>query len=141
MSGKGTVGKMTKPKKDRAKTKTRSSRAGLVFPVGRVHRIMREGNYARRIGGGSSVYLTAALEYLCAEILELAAKAAQDNSRTRISPRHILLAIRNDEELNRLLDGVIISQGGVMPHINPLLLPKKTMKPKEGGPDTSSQEY
>lgn len=70
-------------KKNRAKAKTRSSRAGLVFPVGRIHRIMRDGNFAPRIGGGASVYLAAVVEYLCAEILELAAKAADDNGRSR----------------------------------------------------------
>jgi hypothetical protein len=39
-----------------------------------------------------------------------------------IVPRHLQLAIRNDEELNKLLGGVVISQGGVVPHIAPELL-------------------
>uniref|UniRef100_A0A8B9HCJ2 Histone H2A n=1 Tax=Astyanax mexicanus TaxID=7994 RepID=A0A8B9HCJ2_ASTMX len=47
-----------------AKAKTRSSRAGLQFPVGRVHRLLRKGNYAGRVGAGAPVYLTAVLEYL-----------------------------------------------------------------------------
>nr|XP_060470549.1 histone H2A type 1-H-like [Panthera onca] len=58
--------------KARAKAKTRSSRAGLQFPVGRVHRLLRKGNYAERVGAGAPVYLAAVLEYLTAEILELA---------------------------------------------------------------------
>jgi hypothetical protein len=66
------------------------------------------------------------LEYLSAEILELAGNAARDNKKTRIIPRHLQLAIRNDEELNRLLSGVTIAQGGVLPNINTILLPKKT---------------
>lgn len=53
------------------------------MPVGRIHRILKNGNYAPRIGGGAAVYLSAVLEYLAAEILELAAKAADDNQRTR----------------------------------------------------------
>jgi histone H2A len=68
------------------------------------------------------------LEYLVAEILELAGKAAEDNGKTRIVPRHIQLAIRNDEELNRLLGNVTISEGGVLPNIQAVLLPKKTTK-------------
>uniref|UniRef100_A0ABI7Y5U0 Histone H2A n=1 Tax=Felis catus TaxID=9685 RepID=A0ABI7Y5U0_FELCA len=82
---------------------TRSSRAGLQFPVGRVHRLLRKGNYAERVGAGAPVYLAAVLEYLTAEILELAGNAARDNKKTRIIPRHLQLAIRNDEELNKLL--------------------------------------
>uniref|UniRef100_A0AAX7W6Q2 Histone H2A n=1 Tax=Astatotilapia calliptera TaxID=8154 RepID=A0AAX7W6Q2_ASTCA len=64
--------------KARAKAKTRSSRAGLQFPI-----------------------------------LELAGNAARDNKKTRIIPRHLQLAVRNDEELNKLLGGVTIAQGGV----------------------------
>uniref|UniRef100_A0A8D2D2J2 Histone H2A n=1 Tax=Sciurus vulgaris TaxID=55149 RepID=A0A8D2D2J2_SCIVU len=93
----------------RAKAKSRSSRAGLQFPVGRVHRLLRKGNYAERVGAGAPVYLAAVLEYLTAEILELAGNAARDNKKTRIIPRHLQLAIRNDEELNKLLGRVTIA--------------------------------
>ncbi|XP_062953180.1 uncharacterized protein LOC134378130 [Cynocephalus volans] len=87
MSGRGKQGG-----KARAKAKTRSSRAGLQFPVGRVHRLLRKGNYAERVGAGAPVYLAAVLEYLTAEILELAGNAARDNKKTRIIPRHLQLA-------------------------------------------------
>ncbi|XP_065087668.1 histone H2A-like [Ochlerotatus camptorhynchus] len=80
MSGRGKGGKV------KGKEKSRSSRAGLQFPVGRSHRLLRKGNYAER------------------------------------------LAIRNDEELNKLLSGVTIAQGGVLPNIQAVLLPKKTEK-------------
>jgi histone H2A len=60
------------------------------------------------------------------QVLELAGNAARDNKKNRIVPRHVLLAIRNDEELGRLLAGVTIASGGVLPNINPVLLPKKT---------------
>ncbi|VDP34633.1 unnamed protein product [Schistosoma curassoni] len=73
----------------RSKAKTRSARAGLQFPVGRVHRLLRKGNYAERVGAGAPVYLAAVLEYLAAEVLELAGNAARDNKKTRIIPRHL----------------------------------------------------
>ncbi|RVE76577.1 hypothetical protein OJAV_G00010290 [Oryzias javanicus] len=123
MSGRGKTGG-----KARAKAKTRSSRAGLQFPVGRVHRLLRKGNYAERVGAGAPVYLAAVLEYLTAEILELAGTPPA-NKKTRIIPRHLQLAVRNDEELNKLLGGVTIAQGGVLPNIQAVLLPKKTEKP------------
>ena len=122
MSGRGKRGKTKK------KAQSRSIRAGLQFPVGRIHRFLRKGNYAERIGAGAPVYLAAVLEYFAAEILELAGNAARDNKRTRIIPRHLELAIRNDEELNTLLSGVTISQGGVLPNIHAVLLPKNTQK-------------
>ncbi|XP_072120902.1 uncharacterized protein [Mobula birostris] len=127
MTGRGKTGG-----KVRSKAKSRSSRAGLQFPVGRVHRLLRKGNYAERVGAGAPVYLAAVLEYLTAEILELAGNAARDNKKTRIIPRHLQLAVRNDEELNKLLGGVTIAQGGVLPNIQAVLLPKKTGSASKG---------
>lgn len=60
------------------------------------------------------------------QVLELGGNAARDNKKNRINPRHLLLAVRNDEELGKLLQGVTIASGGVLPNINPILLPKKT---------------
>ncbi|KAJ7830585.1 histone 2A [Mycena leptocephala] len=127
-----------------SKSQTRSSKAGLQFPVGRMHRLLKKGNYAQRVGAGAPVYLAAVLEYLVAEILELAGNAARDNKKKRIIPRHLQLAIRNDEELSKvclgrrltqiflapfqLLGSVVISQGGAVPHIDPSLLPTGSKK-------------
>ena len=133
MSGRGKGGKA------KGKSKTRSSRAGLQFPVGRIHRMLRKGNYCERIGAGAPVYLAAVMEYLAAEVLELAGNAARDNKKSRIIPRHLQLAIRNDEELNKLLSGVTISQGGVLPNIQAVLLPKKSAAGKAASAKKSSQ--
>jgi histone H2A len=107
------------------KSTSSSAKAGLQFPVGRIGRFLKKGRYAPRVGAGAPVYLASVLEYLTAEILELAGNAARDNKKSRIVPRHIQLAVRNDEELNKLLGGVTISQGGVLPNIHSVLLPKK----------------
>ena len=133
--GKG--GRGGKGKASGGKQQSRSARAGLQFPVGRVSRFLRKGRYASRVGGGAPVYLSAVLEYLAAEILELAGNAARDNKRTRITPRHIQLAVRNDEELNKLLGGVTIASGGVLPNIHAVLLPKKKAG-EEGKPTPPS---
>ncbi|KAJ3571944.1 hypothetical protein NP233_g3412 [Leucocoprinus birnbaumii] len=134
-SGKGKSGKSSSGGKagGDGKTQSRSAKAGLQFPVGRVHRLLKKGNYAQRVGAGAPVYLAAVLEYLAAEILELAGNAARDNKKQRIVPRHLQLAIRNDEELNKLLGDVVISQGGVVPHIAAELLPSKSSKGKKEG--------
>ena len=130
--GKGGRGKTAGGKK----SQTKSSKAGLQFPVGRMGRFLKKGKYATRVGAGAPVYLAAILEYLTAEILELAGNAARDNKKTRIIPRHIQLAVRNDEELNKLFGGVTIAQGGVLPNIHSVLVPKvstkegKTVTPK-----------
>ncbi|KAI0090425.1 histone-fold-containing protein [Irpex lacteus] len=129
-SGKSKSGKATSGEAS-GKSQSRSAKAGLQFPVGRVHRLLKRGNYAQRVGAGAPVYLAAVLEYLAAEILELAGNAARDNKKQRIVPRHLQLAIRNDEELNKLLGDVVISQGGVVPHIDAALLPSKTQKGKK----------
>eukprot|EP00798_Chlamydomonas_sp_ICE-L_P023495 gene23495-biopygen8356 len=110
------------------KSVSRSSKAGLQFPVGRVARYLKKGKYAERVGAGAPVYLAAVLEYLCAEVLELAGNAARDNKKSRIVPRHVQLAIRNDEELSKLLGSVTIANGGVLPNIHSVLLAKKSAK-------------
>jgi len=100
-----------------------SKRAGVVFPIHRIRRDLKSGHYGKILGLGSSVYLAGVLEYLVAEVVELAGNAARDNKKKRITPRHLFLAIRKDEELNQLLENVTIASGGVLPNIHQVLLP------------------
>ena len=139
MAGKGKTGGKGGRGASGKKSVTKSAKAGLQFPVGRISRFLKKGKFATRVGAGAPVYLAAILEDLTAEILELAGNAARDNKKTRIIPRHIQLAVRNDEELNKLFGGVTIAQGGVLPNIHSVLIPKVTksetivVKAKVGG--------
>jgi len=104
----------------------RSAKAQLQFSVSRVEAQLR--NHVCkgcRVGSGAPVYLTAVLEYLSAEVLELAVNAARDDHRTRITARNLYFAIANDEELNKLCKDRVFVAGGVMPNIHAALLPKK----------------
>lgn len=74
------------------------------------------------------------------QVLELAGNAARDNKKNRITPRHIQLAVRNDEEFTKLLGSVTIANGGVLPNIHQNLLPKKNAKAK-GEIGSASQEF
>ncbi|KAJ6621354.1 histone-fold-containing protein [Mycena sp. CBHHK59/15] len=166
--GKAVSGKKIVEKQTRG---SQSARAGLVFPVGRVRRLLKKSNYAKRIGVGAAgepslvsvpisqynrpiVYLAAVLEYLMAELLELAGNCARDNHRVRIIPRHLLLAVRNDYEydshlpseltlnsslrLDKLLAETIIAQGGVRPHIHACLVTNKANMEKGAAESSAS---
>lgn len=127
-----------KGKRSGVPTKTMSFRAGLQFPVGRTRRLIKQLT-RMRVGAKAAIYLAAVEEYLTAEILELSGNAARDYKRKRITPRCIQLAIRNDEELNKLIPGTIAS-GGVIPNIHASLLPKKRKLNEDVDSNSSSPQ-
>eukprot|EP01084_Bolivina_argentea_P144022 252789_1 len=125
---------MSSPKKGRKGGKaavSRSSRAGITFPVGRVASLLKKGKYASRFGRAAPVFVAAVLEHLTAELVTAAAAAAKDADKKRLTPRYINLGIRGDDEFSNLLAGAIISGGGVLPHINKVLLKTKKTKKKK----------
>ena len=69
--------------------------------------------------------MTAVLEYIVADALELASNAAKDNKKMRVIPQHIQLTVRNNDELNSFIGNAIIAAGGVLPNINSATLPEE----------------
>lgn len=87
----------------------KASKTTLIFPINRIENIMSE-YVTGNIDKSASIYMAAVIEYLVTEILELSAEilelsgnASEDLKKKRISNRHILLAMKNDEELKELL--------------------------------------
>jgi histone H2A len=117
MSGRATVNR--KPRRVTATTK-----ANLIFPVTRLKRYLKKSCLNQRVQVKAAVFLAAALEYLVAEVAEISGNTARSNSKRRVSPRHIFLALSNDEDFSKLMKKVIIPEGGALPKIDESLLPK-----------------
>ncbi|NXU58377.1 H2A protein, partial [Turnix velox] len=100
----------------RRKAAWRSFRPGLQFPVGRIHRLLRLGGFSEPVAS--------VLEYLTTENLEL----------MPITPQYFQLAIRNDEELDKLLGGVTMAQGGILPMSCPRCCPRRHQETLLGSP-------
>ena len=114
---------------------SKTKRAGLTFSVSRIKNKLKKGNYSKTIGFGGPIFLAGVLEYLVAELVELAGNACRDNNKMRITPRHLQLAVRNDSEFDKLFQNVTISQGGVLPNIHTILMKRKSVKtPKTAAP-------
>ena len=71
----------------------------MIFPVGRIAKYMKLGQYDfKRLGGGAPIYMAGVLEYLVAELVEISAGSVKDNYRKKITPRDIMLGMKHDEE-------------------------------------------
>lgn len=47
---------------------SRSARAGVIFPVGRLMRYLKKGTFKYRISVGAPVYMAAVIEYLAGNV-------------------------------------------------------------------------
>merc|ERR1712045_372720 len=104
------------------KSKTSSSKkADLQWPL---KKNMAKASVGMKVSKKALVQCAAAVEYICAEVLELTGNAAKDNKRTTMKPRHLMMAVRDDPELSQMIKGVF-AQGGVLPNLNAALLPKR----------------
>eukprot|EP01070_Trichotokara_eunicae_P008098 Trichotokara_eunicae@DN5639_c0_g1_i7.p1 len=152
VSGTGATKKGSKgvaaSKSARKVPQTKSSHAGLVFPVGRVSRLLRDGRYSQRVGDSAAVYMASVLEYLTAELLEVAGENAVSRKKKTIAPKHLVESIRNDEDFVKFLKHVTIAQGGSMTKVgvHPELLKKGGKASGKGAASSvpaedDSQEY
>jgi len=121
---------------ERRAIRSTSKRAGLILPAGRVVRLMKEGRFGHRVRKETGVALTAALEYIALEILEVAGEATHNDKRKKISTRDITIGMRKDADLNKLLGNATIRDGGVIPGAHMLFAepheppPKRQRKPR-----------
>ena len=109
----------------RAKSVTQSTRADTIFPVGRLNRLIKYGRFSDRVSSSSGVFLAGMLEYLTAEIIELAGNMCHTKKKKVITPQHLNLGIRNDQELSQLMCEVTIAAGGKLVHVEDFFLKQK----------------
>lgn len=115
-----------KPKAGAKKaSKSRSARAGLVMPVGRVHSHMKKARDGARVSGQAPIYMTAILEYLTLRIIGGAVKETTDASRQRISGRLLQLALRSDDDVKELTQGLTMLSSDVLPGVGSVIQHKR----------------
>lgn len=95
------------------KSKSRSARAGVIFPVGRIHRHLKEGRFAERISSDAPVFMAAVLQQVVEEVFKEAQTRKDNKATKRLVPNNILTAIRRDKELNEIFKDIVIREGGV----------------------------
>ncbi|CAF0971612.1 unnamed protein product [Brachionus calyciflorus] len=115
-------------KKSKGPRRTKSQKSGLFFPVTNLLKRLKKSNPHFLIPAAAAVLISAVLEYLTAEVLELSGNVSIQLKKKRIIPRHIFLAIKNDEELDKLLKNTVLTDSGALPGIHPNLLKTKTSK-------------
>ena len=111
--------------KNSDKKKTKSSKAKVIFPVTRLNRKLKEFGMVSRVGETAGVYLAAVFDYLCTDLLDMAVNRVKDENKKRITPRTLMYCIRNDEEFNKLLKDITLSDSGTIEYIHSVLQVQK----------------
>lgn len=113
---------------------TKAMRAGLNMPPTRYDRKLKEKGVANAVGAPASIYLTAVLEYVAAELMEQAydrAIHAKPTPRKRVAPKDISNVLRSDDELARLFNGCGVLVGDKVRDITTSILSKHDLKIRE----------
>ena len=130
---------------EKTKGSSRQNKAGIIFPPSIMEKFLRNfGNSKLMVTSTAPIFFAAAIEYITAEILDLASISSKDFKRVRITIRDLELAIRNDEELDSLFTKLNISflGGGVLPFIHTSLLKKnKKKKPRNFIPKNENKGH
>ena len=99
------AGIMDGSKKGGKKSSSKSQKAGLTFPVARINRFMKGNSGTKRIGGSAPVYMTAVIEYVTAELMELAGNNTKKAGRKTVAPDDLTTALRGDADLAKVFAG------------------------------------
>ena len=106
---------------------SRSEKAGLVFSVSKTEKRLRKHLQGYKISSNVPIYMTAVIEYISAEILDLSSMVTRHerNKHARITENHLYKAIQSHEPLCTLFKNIIIPNSGVIQDIKQSFLPKK----------------
>jgi histone H2A len=130
-SGEAPAGIMAGSKTGDKKSVSKSQKAGLTFPVARINRFMKGNSGMKRIGGSAPVYMTAVLEYVTAEIMELAGNGTKKAGRKTVTPDDLTSALRGDVDLAKVFAGHGIFVGDKINKISETIKYTPASKPKK----------
>ena len=110
---------------------TRATKAGRTVPPSRVNRAMKLRSGLKRVGGTAPVYMAAVMEYVAAEILEVACNSTANAKRKRVTPEDISIALRSDADLQKVCGGLALYTGDRLESVAKALVPKARTEPKK----------
>ncbi|XP_052557711.1 late histone H2A.2.2-like [Tympanuchus pallidicinctus] len=126
-SGEPSTSREAKAKKSRS---SRSSRAGLLFPVSRTDRQLRRGQFAERFGASAPVYLAAVLQWVTHKTMDVAGRISKKSNQQCISPCHLQMAVKSSSVLKHLLGSGPKRRGRAVPQSQRMASPSKRKQTK-----------